>query len=1007
MPETLFIKDFSAGWCPSDDAVNGRPNACLQMDNLELDTNGALALIGGTFIKQSGFTAPAHTLFSRYINGTRHDYSALTDGSVWRDGSSIIAGGDSKNAAFSTAFNYTLICSGNARYKDSGTVIVPLGVGTPTAAPIITNPAQTPFVAIGSLVTDTVTAIGSSIVVTGPPAYLQLTTDVFGVGVVQSFGLSGTPIDTTMLTGASSDVGTSLDSDMVIIHGYTPSVYGVSLQFDILLQPPDSGGDQVSDYYTFKISDLSTLVFDSFSGVFTATLLRSNFVRVGTDNTKSWNTTYGYRITVVGGAGQVINFLQQNAGLAISLSFQGGSNAQNGVYQFAQVNVNNTGSYVALSGFGPVSNPVTLTNSQVELTLQAPSDAQVNEVWVFAQSTGGTNNIGLSSQLNAWFRVARLTTNFTTPFFITQGDTFTLALDITFNINLVSISSASITDKIYDIVGPIEGRWFYFTANFMYPSDINNPDLVDVSLAIRTCGSASELFMWARAISASVVNVGTSIDVYLLTGTFVTLPDGTIDVYYQRLGVTQFPPITYDAVSYAGSVYYLANDGWRTVAATSFGSTYSGSNNALLVAPNTDRLYRGDTCYGYAPPNLKIAPGSVRFPVTIAKNKLWCFITGTQRCEVYDFIRQYWRTFNYGFGVDVDAVTSTQDGQVLAFYNTGHLREIGIPSSKLIDGTTNQSYSLLLTYKDNGKPRQRKDTYTFRTRCYTGSVGDFNIAITDEDQNTLFIGGNIVSIVSTSEQVVDLSLPYSASGQPLSKSYQLQVTGTSSDFLLEDMSIDYDPRPVPLSFLKIQPSNFGVASKKRVRTWPVVIDTRGNNVMMIPQVDGTSQPSTILNTHHKTTTYYFFVTDVFGIDYGFTLYDPTGLMEVWDVVPPTIVQQLPVPCQFDQVGPQELQRLGKVIQIGVRVLPFGSSIPFNIYFADSSTWTGSFPTVSGIEDTYYIDIPKGRHGRIMRVELGPTNFNFHRYYMKFKIAQSGGQENTELQWVTIPQQGMI
>ena len=42
MSEQILINNFSAGWCPSDDAVNGRPNALLQMDNLEIDRNGAL-----------------------------------------------------------------------------------------------------------------------------------------------------------------------------------------------------------------------------------------------------------------------------------------------------------------------------------------------------------------------------------------------------------------------------------------------------------------------------------------------------------------------------------------------------------------------------------------------------------------------------------------------------------------------------------------------------------------------------------------------------------------------------------------------------------------------------------------------------------------------------------------------------------------------------------------------------------------------------------------------------
>jgi hypothetical protein len=1036
MPETLFVKDFSAGWIPSDDSVNGRPNGLLQMDNLELDTNGALALIGGTTVKQSGFSATAHTLYSRYFGATRHDYSALTDGSIWRDNVEIINSGDTTNAAFSTAFDFVLACTGSKRYKDSGSGSpVALGVVAPTVAPVF-NPngflTDAPYAQIGTLLTNTVTPVGTSSVVTSAnypstharPAsiqYLQLTADgTSGFGVVQTYAVSGVgPFDLTTFTGSSGDRGTSTDNDYIPLYGYITSPWGCSLQIDILLIAGDSAGDQVSDYYSYSIADLSTLNFDPVTGVFSTNILRSQFTRMGSSSNAGWANVYGFRLTFQGAPSQVINLLGNVPNPAVASTFLifGGSNAQFGVYQFAQVNVNNTGSYNALSTLGPATQALVLDGIEARFQVQAPTDPQVNEVWIFAQSTGGSNDQGLTSQLNAWYRVARLVTGpFTSSYYITQGDLFTLALDITFNTNLISIAdiAGGVTTKIFDIVGPIEGRWFYFTSNFMYPSDINDPDLVDASLAVRTAGTVGERLMWARAISASVVLVGTTCNVYLLTGTFTTLPDGSIDVYYQPLGVTQFPPITYDAVSSGGSVYYLANDGWRMCVATSFGTTYSSQNNQLIVAPNTDRLYRNETCYGYTPPNLKIEPGTVRFPVTIARNKLWCFITGTGRCEVYDFGRAYWRTFNYSLG-DVGAVTNTQDGQTLAFYNVDlKLREIGVLSSKLIDGATQQFFKLLLTYKDNGKPRQRKDTYTLKTRCYTNiptlpNTGPNGIVvhITDEQANTIG-AAYLNSSVNTSEQYIDLSQLYASQliQYQVPKTYQIGMSGTVPDLLIEDISIDYDARPIPVSFLLFQPSNLGSPTKKRIRTWPLVIDTRGNTVVWTPNVDNVNQPSVNIVTNYKSTQYYFFNTDVFGIDYGATLYDAFGLMEVWETPPPTIEQQLPVPRQFWQVGPQEFQRLGKVVQIGLRVLAYGTSIPFNILFSDTSVWSGeAFNCSNGIEDTYYIDVPKGVNGRIMRVVLGPCNFNFHPYYMKFKVAPSGGQENTELQWVTVPVQG--
>src|ERR1700747_1389527 len=107
----ININNFSAGWIPGDDPINGRKNGLLKMDNLELDSNGALSLCGGTKVKWTGYTAPAHTLASKWVNGAIHDYALLSDGTIMRDLLPIAFGGDTKNGAIGTAFNYVLIAS--------------------------------------------------------------------------------------------------------------------------------------------------------------------------------------------------------------------------------------------------------------------------------------------------------------------------------------------------------------------------------------------------------------------------------------------------------------------------------------------------------------------------------------------------------------------------------------------------------------------------------------------------------------------------------------------------------------------------------------------------------------------------------------------------------------------------------------------------------------------------------------------------------------------------------
>ena len=1106
MPETLHNNDFSAGWCPSDDQVNGRPNGLLQMTNMDLDSNGALQLVKGTQVIWSSYTGRAFMLFSRFISGTRYDYAATGEPAIYRNASKIITGSDPTTAAFGTAFNFVLICSGNQRYKDNGSALVNLGVNPPTAAPTLTQQVNNaPWALIGQWYSIGSVPAGS---ITYPSGlYAQCTTNSNGIFVMQTVG--GSAVDCTTLSGPGGS-GISTDDDYVIISGYISNPYGVSLEFDVLLQPGDSAGDLVSDMYTFVVQDLSSSAdFDTITGAFTIRIPRVNFAKYG-GGAYDWTTVYGFRLTVNTGrsATEVINLWGPYQGQTYFVII-GGTSAQFGSYNYAQMNVNNTGSYLAKSILGPISKTYTINGLNALVTFQNPTsvDPQVNEVWIFRQ--GGN--------LGKWYRVKRIVAPFTpNPTYDGAGDQTALTIDITVDLNLTSIAAATISDNILDIVGPIQGRWYYFTPNFMYPSDVNDPDLINASQAVRTCGSASEQFMWARAVSASVVIVGTSVDCYLLTGTFSTFPDGTIDVYYQSLGV-KFPPITMDATAYGGVIYYFAADGWRMLTPTSFGTTYSSQNNQLMVAPNLDKLYRGINCYGYTAVTGQ-APNFSRSPLCVAKNKFFGFVPGSvaNRCDVYDFARQYWRALDYNLG-QVTACCATQDNKVLAFYFSDmKLREIEYYNNPGVDGGGSIHWQLLFPFKDNGKPRQRKDTYTFKSRLRT-TVGSIQLSILDETGTTTAPVATLSSSTpNTTEQFLDLSAPY---GTHLPKAYSVQLTGSDTGVVIEDWSIDYDPRPVPLTFLRVPANNygttarkriytvpfqcdtlgntavitpivdgvtqagfsfinngkkgfyylfnfgqlgtygnqtvgrdyewtingngsefefwgfeeirnieifpdpcscyvlpkgnFGSAVKKRFRTWPFIIDTRGNNVTFNALVDNQSGGTSIFNTNgERATVFHYFNTDVFGIDYGGYFTDPAGLLEIWQApgiggpnnpgIPPDSVENLPIYKEFDQVGPIEIFRFGKILRMALRCFSNGTPIPFNVFIGDVSVYTGNFNVTVGVEDEYIVDLPKGVSGTILRVELGPCNFTFARYFMKFQVAISAAQKDTELQWLTVP-----
>lgn len=978
MPQHFYWNKFNDGWIPSDDSISGRKSGLLQMDNVELDANGAISLAGGT-VPFSPYAANAHTLYSHYIGGALQLYAALANGSILRNGSQITTGGDSGNAAFASAFDFILACSGNTRKKDDGTTVRNLGISPPTAAPTLTRQqfasSRLDFGSFGTIVN----IVGTTMATANNLSVLTALTNGIYLAIFQTKTVPSTPYDFSM-----SAYGGNTDQDKIPINiGVAPpsDISKLSsIKVDFLLSASNAAGDVVSNYFSWVwVND------GSFTGSDLAlNARRGDFQRVGT-GTQDWTSVYGVRITVIGYSG--IGFVITGSP-STGFNFLGGEQSSlQGDYEYTLMNVFNTGSYLAKSVLGPsllLKSPLDMNYTTV--TPQNPTgvDTSVNEVWLFRR--GGN--------LSQWYRVS---------VFLAAGswaaqndfisDQAAIELDITVNLNLVSIASSSISDKILDIIGPIEGRWFYFTAHFMYPSDINDPDLVDSSLAVRTTGSNIETFLWARKISDAAVLVGTDVEIYLLTGTFQTLPDNVVDIYYRPTGC-KYPPITYDAASFEGSVYYLAADGWRLATPALFSTTYGGGANSSLTVPNIDRLYRAITCYGYNPPNISIPTGTIRFPVTIAKNKLWCCITGTGRIEVYDFARKYWRVIKYGLG-DVTSIHSGQDGNIYAFIGD-RLRVIDVQASNnLVDQITKQAVALLSPVFDGAleqpAPRNRKDLYTFKARLLTG--GEPMLLTIIDDAGHSNVVGNISSLSSNpTEHFIDIS-----NYIPVSKTFQISLSGFFGKFVLSDVSIDFDLRPAPFTFLRLYNNNFGSASKKRVRVWPQIIDTLGNQVTFTPYVDGIAQPTTLLNTVDKTTALVFFTTDVFGKDYGATL--SGGLFEYWGELPPDIVQVLPIARRFDQVGPQELFKYGRIKQFEVRVLPYGTSLPFNIYFSDNSLANSTIPVVSGVEASYFMGVPKTTGGSIVRIELGPTSFDFHRYYIRAQVMQSG--RDTELDWITL------
>lgn len=677
-----------------------------------------------------------------------------------------------------------------------------------------------------------------------------------------------------------------------------------------------------------------------------------------------------------------------------------GAGVLNGDYEYAEMAVYNSGSaYYAKSPLSAVTTVTGAASNKIQITAHTPT-SPANETWIYRR--GGNNN--------QFYRVKVLTSSYTSAFDDNMGDLDAAQLNQTANIYLTQTNSTGLADDILDVVGLVNGRSVMFTKKNIYFSEINSPDTYDSRTTIGITASASttgsELFLWARRIGENTILVGTTTNVYVLGGTYITQPDGTLDVYYRGFGVYA-PPISIDACVYNNSVIYMSKIGW----------TICDLNGDVqsLCPPNIDTLYRGNTVAGYGGVPIWIYPaqdpGSVipRYLCAIGQNKLWTSVPTivsnvtsnafSRRVEVYDFLRKYWRTVPL---TKLVALMSEDDGAITGFFSesgpTRNLRLLDNPVFSTDDKTfngpsgTKQTINLTTTFNDNNNPLNRKDGYNLVLMLNTNNEA-LTVKIYKDGAASAAYSGSITSN-GLLEKVLDVSSTLSTF-----KHAQLELSGQIGDFLLDYVALNYEPRPIPTMFYRAINQYYG-PNKRRARVWPIVLDTLGGNVAFTPYIDGSAGTPTTFNCAGKTTCLHFFKTDIFGVDYGFTLQAAGGAtFEFYEALQPEFVQKLPLAKQFDQIGPNELFKYGKIRRLEFRIICFGgTTIPYVIYENDVAVTGGSgnLTFVDGKESIAEVSLPKGIYGEVLRIELGTTSFNFHRIYTRAQCAISG--KDSELVW---------
>lgn len=865
----LTRERWPLGWTPCADPINGDPNGLLRMDNLQEEEDGVISLTRG--LKQiATFGSFVTGMFSQFIGGQEYIWLDTGDGTaIYRGtGSSFtsIAGG-SNRATYGSCLGEVLILAGQTRKKDNTTSLKDLGLKTP-GIPKVSGVSQAQNRLSAAFAADEGTISSQD----GVSCTCQ--PDKVTLRAVINFANGGDTLDVG--AGAAQNP----DNDIIKFH-FTADDSSVitEIRLDVVLD------DQ--NYYTVKFTQ-----DDISAGPFQGSTLQSTrgkFTRSGTDTALDWSTVSKFKFTI-----QTTGYINFGIG---SIYIIGGALGQlNGVYTWIQVNVTDNGFYVAKSPVGKPSDPVTVVNGKVTLTAAA-AEEQVTQCWFFRQTVVGTMVGDQGSFLDQYYRVAVCDPGGSVDDTISDVDA--IQINIVLNPFLLSLQPLTdgngVIDDIFGVEGLYNGRMLYLTIKDILISDAQDPDAVDSRYTIHISGDPTEKNQWIKKITNNVLLVGTNKNNYELTGTLLPLPDGTVDVQIIALG-ENYPALNNFVCSSDGIVSYMAADGIRSTA----------GSNTQLISPQLRLWFQGEKRAGIPP--VAISAG-VRYGIAIGKTRMYVTVPlqdGTRRLLIYDLVKKTWRI---QFTDPISVFVTQSDRVLLGYAEGGQLVELDLGSG-VTDSSGNEiegvPMTLITPFDSNGQPRNRKDTFTLKLRAETGGRDvDAYLARTGMDDVPAdfdSINWHYIGTINSNGEKVNY-FPLNADDITLGFKYALRLVDKSllTVFRLYEYTIEYDPRPEQLDYLRIQPSNLGTISRKRIVNYAFVIDTLGNNITFTPLIDnsnaGILPANSVVNTPAKQTYIHYFTEEQIGTDINGIL--SGGVFEFYTLnLEEIISEKMPVPCKY-------------------------------------------------------------------------------------------------------------
>ena len=631
----LTRNNWPAGWVPAEDAINGDPNALLRADNLTTDKSGAIGLVDGSKFL-AALSDSVGAIFSRTIEGKEYFWIGTGSGSVRYDqswtgpvdltavpGSGAI--GTAGLSAFGDAFGATIGINGAFRVKDSGPNLgaFPLGILTPVdkvgnGPTGIVNPQQpTSVLPSNYFIIQGTTASGSGgfavapdltistgIIIAVPPFTLD-TTNIGGFGQASNINndiiqlpFSVTSPGQQVAQIQLSNLQAQLFADELSLQANPTSAY---LQAKVLADQQQIAVAQASvttvsvdlsdvnsvaiyflldgdptnrttwrNFYIYTFSGADTFTTGSQST--TLSIDRGSFTRIGNNSLLDWTKVIS--VVIVASDGIL-------GPICIGpISIIGGPTGQvNGVYNYAQVSVNNNGVYLAKSPMSPLAvnatsqtgldNNFSVINGSVTLFVIG-NDPQANEYWFYRRSSAPplpliqTQDYRLTTLLYGlaicWKSDRRCGT-----FLDTLSDQQVIQLNIDGSLlpnpylqTLCFCRSSGRPPKAtLRCGGIVQWKMLYMDTNNIYISDFLNPDAIDPRFTLKPSGDGTEVNLWIKKLTNNVIILGTTKDLYEITGTLTVAPDGTIDAQIIAIGEA-YPPISLDVCNDNGGLYYIA-----------------------------------------------------------------------------------------------------------------------------------------------------------------------------------------------------------------------------------------------------------------------------------------------------------------------------------------------------------------------------------------------------------------------------------------------------------------